>query len=373
MGALLSEPVTAMVVERASTPAWTASIATMQGWRRTHEDAHIFKACQTGNEESGAFAVLDGHGGSAAAIESAKMLEERLLALAERGTLPANAAAAELKEAFLSVDASLREKLGPGDTSGTTVVGALVTRPSSEEYCIQVAHAGDSRAVVRVGSRLVCSSDHKPERTDEHERILAAGGTVEQGALGGGPMRVDGSLAVSRGLGDFQFKPEKEDQELCKVTAVPEVTTVADCSPGDWMVLACDGIFDVITNEELRDFIDERLEKAAPERAEGGAIMVELLNLCLEKGSKDNCTACLVQLLPSDSVQACETSRELLQGCWKKKLPTVQAKYAEFFAAHGFEEEASAVPSTPRGSTAQTRSATSWCTPTPESPEHTAA
>jgi len=149
-------------------------------------------------------------------------------------------------------------------------------------------------------------------------------------------------LAVSRALGDFQFKPAEQSPECCKVTAVPEVRTVPRCSAGDWLLLACDGIFDVIENEELQEFVDARLSKTAPGRAEGGEIVVELLKLCLERGSKDNCTACLVQLVPGGAAEA-EHSRELLQGDWDKVQPMVQVKYADFFAAHGFEDEAKAI------------------------------
>uniref|UniRef100_A0A7R9ZXK1 PPM-type phosphatase domain-containing protein n=1 Tax=Pyrodinium bahamense TaxID=73915 RepID=A0A7R9ZXK1_9DINO len=343
MGALLSEPVRAMVVERAASEPWTASMATMQGWRRTHEDAHIFQCAGGGAEDSGFFAVLDGHGGDLAARAAAGMLEEQLLPLARRGTLEASVAARELTGAFLSVDAQLRQQLPDGDSSGTTVVAAVITRQRSGRYCVQLAHAGDSRAVVRTGRELVCSEDHKPQREDERRRIVAAGGTVEHGSLGGAgaPLRVDGALAVSRALGDFQYKTKGMAPELCKVTAVPEVRTVANCSAGDWLLLACDGIFDVITNEELRDFVETRLQRAAPQSADGGAIVVELLQLCLDRGSKDNCTACLVQLCPGSS--STPHSRELLQGPWPTAAPTMQVKYAEFFAAHGFQEAADAV------------------------------
>mmetsp|Transcript_1185 Transcript_1185/g.3857 ORF Transcript_1185/g.3857 Transcript_1185/m.3857 type:complete len:396 (+) Transcript_1185:89-1276(+) len=344
MGALLSEPVAAMVVERTSSKSWSASIVTMQGWRRTHEDAHILRCGQGGPEECGVFAVLDGHGGSVAAQEAAKMLEQRLLELAHRGTLEAGVAAHELKDAFLAVDAQLRQQLPVGDSSGTTVVAAIVTESSPNKYCVQFAHSGDSRAVLCAGHELICSEDHKPGRDDERERIIAAGGSVEQGSLGGGPLRVDGSLAVSRALGDFQFKPPELSPEICKVTAMPEVRTTAHCSSGDWLLLACDGIFDVIENEELRDFVEARLQRATPGPADGGEILVELLRLCLERGSKDNCTACLVQFCQGGTPEP--ASRELLQGPWDRAQPMVQVKYADFFAAHGFEDAARAVHST---------------------------
>jgi len=336
MGALLSEPVTAMVIERSTGAGWTAAAVTMQGWRRTHEDAHILRCDVRGADDAAVFAVLDGHGGHVAAHVSSAILEDRLTQFASRGSLDAATAESELQSTFIDTDAQLRERLDSEDTSGTTVVAAIITRPRPSEYCVHLAHSGDSRAVLCASNQLTCSEDHKPSRLDETTRIEAAGGTVCP--AGAGPMRVDGALAVSRALGDFQYKPPEMPPERCKVTALPEVQTVANCVPGDWLLLACDGIFDVMQNEDVHDFVSSRLDTANPGSKDGGAIMVELLEQCLERGSKDNCTACLVQLRADGPCEP--TSRELLQGPWATASPDVRAKYADFFEAHGFQAEA---------------------------------
>eukprot|EP00931_Biecheleriopsis_adriatica_P088681 TRINITY_DN62951_c0_g1_i1.p1 TRINITY_DN62951_c0_g1~~TRINITY_DN62951_c0_g1_i1.p1 ORF type:complete len:426 (+),score=84.15 TRINITY_DN62951_c0_g1_i1:127-1404(+) len=341
MGAILSEPVTAMVVERCSSPHWAAAAVTMQGWRRTHEDAHILCSLQgaTGSEGSpGVFAVLDGHGGQAAAAEGSSLLEERLKEVALVGTLAPAEASRKLEEVFIDCDSRLRQNLQAEDRSGSTVVASVITQPKPDEYCVHLAHAGDSRAVLYAGGRLHCSQDHKPNREDETRRIEAAGGSVSQGPLGGGPMRVDGALAVSRALGDFHFKPAGMDPAKCKVSAVPEVQTIEGCLAGDWLLLACDGVFDVMENEEVRDFVEARISKSGSEPVDGGEVMVDLLKHCLDKGSKDNCTACLIQL--GYGFAARSNTVELRQGMWEKASPDVKNKYAEFFIAHGFEAEA---------------------------------
>lgn len=347
MGAILSEPVTAMVVERCNTPHWSAAVVTMQGWRRSHEDAHIISSVGTSSGSEGPcgiFAVLDGHGGQTAAMEGSTLLQAKLKQVAQQGTISALETSRALEECFLQCDASLRQQLNPEDRSGSTVVAGIVTQPRPNEYCCTLAHAGDSRAVLFAGGRLHCSQDHKPNRDDERGRIEAAGGSVSQGPLGGGPMRVDGALAVSRAIGDFHFKPVEKEPARCKVTAMPEVQTVPGCAAGDWLLLACDGVFDVMENEEVKDFIEARLTKNTGEHIDGGQVMVDLLQSCLDKGSKDNCTACLVQLGMVPSRTSMQSSTELLQGNWQKAAHEVQVKYAEFFAAHGFEAEAKALP-----------------------------
>ncbi|CAE8609904.1 unnamed protein product [Polarella glacialis] len=95
MGAILSEPVTAMVVERCTCAHWASAVVTMQGWRRSHEDAHILSECSEGS--SGVFAVLDGHGGQTAAEEGAVLLKARLEQLVKRGVLNADDAARQME------------------------------------------------------------------------------------------------------------------------------------------------------------------------------------------------------------------------------------------------------------------------------------
>mmetsp|Transcript_24007 Transcript_24007/g.52249 ORF Transcript_24007/g.52249 Transcript_24007/m.52249 type:complete len:431 (+) Transcript_24007:26-1318(+) len=341
MGGLLSEPVAAKAFERGYGEDLVAGTCTVQGYRRTHEDAHVM-VCRSSQSAGryGVFAVLDGHGGREAANLGSKLLQEELCKFAAKGTVSKTEAEAELKKAFITVDDKLRQQLPPEDSSGSTVVAAVVLCQGSE-YCVHLAHAGDSRAVFRrADGTLISTDDHKPGREDETRRIQKAGGTVEPGPLGGGPLRVDGALAVSRSLGDFRFKSTDILPEQCKVTAVPEVMTITNCKAGDWLMLACDGIFDVMESSDVNDFVQERLSKSPPYKADGATISGDLITHCIDKGSKDNCTACLVQLLPPGSGTAADTKRELIEGPWSSASGDVQSKYIEFFEAEGFSAQA---------------------------------
>ncbi|XP_006645000.1 probable protein phosphatase 2C 9 [Oryza brachyantha] len=119
------------------------------------------------------------------------------------------------------------------DHAGSTAVVAVVT-PTQ----VVVANAGDSRAVLsRAGVPVALSVDHKPDRPDELERIEAAGGRVIywDGA------RVLGVLAMSRAIGDGYLKPY--------VTSEPEVTVTERTDDDECLILASDGLWDVVTNE----------------------------------------------------------------------------------------------------------------------------
>jgi hypothetical protein len=100
--------------------------------------------------------------------------------------------------------------------------------------------------------------------------------------------RVDGELAVSRALGDFQFKDPKLPPEATKVTANPDMSVVARSDTDEFIVLACDGIWDVMSNEEVIESVGRYFHLG-----ESSAMLVseELIEDCLAKGSKDNMSA----------------------------------------------------------------------------------
>ncbi|XP_025831199.1 protein phosphatase 1G-like [Agrilus planipennis] len=141
----------------------------------------------------------------------------------------------------------------PGSGSGCTAVVALL-----RENQLFVANAGDSRCIVcRSGKAVEMSFDHKPEDQPEEERIKKAGGKVTADG------RVNGGLNLSRALGDHAYKQNKElsDREQM-ITALPDIKTLT-INPGqdEFMVLACDGIWNSMTNQEVVDFIRSRIEK----------------------------------------------------------------------------------------------------------------
>lgn len=98
---------------------------------------------------------------------------------------------------------------------------------------------------------MALSEDHKPENLDERKRIEAAGGFVEEN-------RVNGSLNLSRSFGDFEYK-SRADKSLYEqmVTCDPEITKIDRTPSDDFLVLACDGIWDCLTNESCCDMLNE--------------------------------------------------------------------------------------------------------------------
>jgi len=132
------------------------------------------------------------------------------------------------------------------DPSGCTAVAALLTHDNK----IYVANAGDSRSVIGInGEAKPLSFDHKPTNESERARISGAGGYVEYG-------RVNGNLALSRALGDFEFKKNYSlgpDAQI--ITANPDVICHEITEDDEFLVLACDGIWDCLSSQDVINYV----------------------------------------------------------------------------------------------------------------------
>ncbi|TNY20377.1 phosphatase 2C-like domain-containing protein, partial [Rhodotorula diobovata] len=292
MGQTLSEPVQDKHTQEGSDDRLAWAVSEMQGWRLTMEDAHA-SVLSLGDETSEGkktsfFAVYDGHGGSTVAKFAGDTVHSRLAA---NDAFKRKDWEASLKRAYLETDEDLRANPDfRGDPSGCTAVSAIIT----PEMNIVCANAGDSRAVMSVGGEAKpLSFDHKPTNQGENSRIVAAGGFVEFG-------RVNGNLALSRALGDFDFKQNANlDAEQQVVTADPDITVHEATREDEFLVIACDGIWDVLTSQQVIDYVRLSISQDKPLTA----ICEELMDRCLAPDSDwggvgcDNMTIMVVALL----------------------------------------------------------------------------
>jgi len=243
------------------------------------EDAHAAELSLDEGENSNAFfAVYDGHCGGRVAKFAGIHVHKRLVtedAYREKRYEEA------LKRAFLGIDEDLLEHPTlKDDTSGCTATVALVT----SDRKIYVANAGDSRSVMSVQGKVKpLSFDHKPSDETEKARIVGAGGYVSD-------RRVNGRLALSRALGDFEFKQKSAlSPEKQAITADPDVTVHDITGEDEFIVLACDGIWECLSSQQVVDFVRLKV-------SEGHALsdIVEMLcDHCLapdnEPPSHQNC------------------------------------------------------------------------------------
>merc|ERR1712048_1450762 len=179
------------------------------------------------------------------------------------------------------------------DNVGCTAICVLVRKED-----IIAANAGDSRAVLcRSGQAVELSYDHKPASQIEKDRIEAAGGYLEDTQ---GGARVNGNLNLSRAIGDLEYKKrddlKPEEQIIC---STPDILVQKVTPEDEFVILACDGVWDVMTNQQACDFVRTRLV----DKMEMGQIGQELLDECCAEDPKetsglgtDNMTAVIVKL-----------------------------------------------------------------------------
>ncbi|KAF2318874.1 hypothetical protein GH714_011440 [Hevea brasiliensis] len=217
------------------------------GRRRDMEDAVSIRTSFTGQNTS-FFGVFDGHGCSHVAMKCKDRLHEIVKEEIERfeelncvewkETMERSYAKMDKEVEWCnnvdkSINCRCELQIPQCDAVGSTAVVAVVTPDK-----IVVSNCGDSRAVLcRNGVAIPLSSDHKPDRPDELVRIQAAGGRVIywDGA------RVLGVLAMSRAIGDNYLKQY--------VISEPEVTVTERTAGDECLILASDGLWDVVSND----------------------------------------------------------------------------------------------------------------------------
>jgi serine/threonine protein phosphatase PrpC len=214
-------------------------------WRATMEDMFVVKP-GVGYERpdprtppiGGYFAVYDGHGGRGAVDFVYEQLERAFLE-----ELPGKTPSEAFNCAFARVDALMINRRD-FQQSGTTVLTAFIREehhsPGSKSLpprTLFVANCGDTRAVLSVnGKAQRLSVDHTPKSAKEARRVRKAGGLVFNS-------RVNGQLAVSRALGDCALKQHG-------VSAIPAQCSVVLGDEHRFLILACDGLWDVVSDQE---------------------------------------------------------------------------------------------------------------------------
>lgn len=288
MGSFLDTPKTEKETERFENERLKCAVSSMQGWRVEMEDAHTIVLDMPQLAGFSFFGVFDGHGGSLVAKHaSGRLLKDITTAPEFSGCKTAEDLPAPIVSGFLAFDRETRDlpqiKAG-ADHSGSTAVTAFVT---PTHYVI--GNCGDSRCVVARGDGrgVWASEDHKPTLEGERKRIEAAGGHVTM-------RRVNGDLAVSRALGDYLYKqvasfPQQRQQVSCE----PEVTVLKREGKDDYLILACDGIWDVMSNEDCVQFVRQKVKQGETDL---GAVCEMICDHCLGLNSRDNMTCMIVQL-----------------------------------------------------------------------------
>jgi len=213
------------------------------GRRPTMEDAFAVCTNVGGNHASEAFGVFDGHAGSTAARFAAQHLSQVLNEII--AAQPTSSPLEWLRATLQRINEMFKEFLNTTTIRGAKHCGAtgLIVLYSNNK--LYVANVGDTRAVLsREGKAVRISTDDKPSSFEEESRIRELGGFV---VVGPETSRINGTLAVSRCIGDFYMQPFVSDEpHLFEIELQPEDTRI---------VLACDGVWDEVSDQMAIDMI----------------------------------------------------------------------------------------------------------------------
>lgn len=306
-----SPKVTACLGNRPGGSPLHYGVHSIQNRRNEMEDAHRAVLGQEGRSPSSIsddieaslgslsyFAIFDGHGGARAAEFSGEHL--CTLLAANREGLVADPIEA-LRLAFARTEEewsalALKEEL----MDGTTAAVALVDRAAGR--CI-VGNVGDSEILLgwrdsagEAAFQTLTEVHHLKRSASEAARIAGLGGKIWHGRLGHPKISAQVlSLSVTRAIGDIFFKDDSyTDGVPSGLIADPYITSVEVCTAGvtqQFLVIACDGLWDTVTYAQAANFVLARLNSEAPQ-----AISEGLVHLARDAGSSDNITVMVVVL-----------------------------------------------------------------------------
>ncbi|XP_028804864.1 probable protein phosphatase 2C 25 [Neltuma alba] len=251
------------------------SVYCKRGRREYMEDRYSAAVNLQGQPKQAFFGIFDGHGGSKAAEFAAQNLEKNVMDEVTRRDEDDMEEA--VKHGYLNTDSDFLK----GDLRGGSCCATALIRNGN----LVVSNAGDCRAVIsRGGVAEALTSDHRPSREDEKDRIETTGGYVD---FCRGVWRIQGSLAVSRGIGDRYLKQW--------VIAEPETKVLRIEPEHDLLILASDGLWDKVTNQEAVD-IARPLCNGASNMAQPLMACKRLVDLSVSRGSSDDISVMLVKL-----------------------------------------------------------------------------
>ena len=296
---------------------YSSGYCDIQGRRAKIEDFHSIRLL----EGTSFYGIFDGHNGNLASKYSASMLHAILLshldssdqANEKTGVLDwkrhvedlVKISFDETHQHFLNM-ADLFPSLGM-EKSGTTATTVFMTSKT-----VIVAHLGDSRAILSIQKNgdlsgypvaYQLTKDHVASDPDEKASIEARGGFVSADT---GLMRVNGKLAVSRSLGDKFLADVLSHEPDVVVMSREEVDLLCGRQEGSSfpciLVLASDGLWDVMSNQEAIDMIFELLRKESSRTGDWRETAVmqmaaeALTQEAYVRGSTDNIGVCVVAL-----------------------------------------------------------------------------
>jgi serine/threonine protein phosphatase PrpC len=248
----------------------------LQGKRESNEDKHIHIINLDGSNAKynsiNFLAVFDGHGGKAVSKCVSSVLPPLFINKFDKDIYSHTG---KITKYILKVFDKIQEKLTQELPRAVQYCGSTACIVIHHKDNLYVANIGDSRAVKCNKSNIAeqLTQDHKPNNPCERVRIENLGGKIK---FDGVDWRIK-DLSLSRAFGDLDCTPY--------VTHIPDIYKYKVNSTDKFLIIACDGLWDVVSNQDATDFIIElTMKKTKCNYAK------ELAEYAYKKGSLDNIT-----------------------------------------------------------------------------------
>jgi len=256
----------------------------VKGRRESNEDKHNIILNINGNDSNlnpiNLFGIYDGHGGSWVS----KYLESNIQNYyMNTNFIPPFNQEFHTKVFLLIQSELLKNPLGYSNGS-TCLLNIMYKNKLDGSIIMNIVNLGDSRMTIvnSKGISQAITKDHKPDDTIEEERLTKMGGEIYKDSEG--VYRI-GDLSLSRAFGDGDNAPY--------ISQKPDVFNIPITSETKYIVMACDGLWDIIESKDLGKVIKNILNK----NNNPDNIAVELANWALDKGSTDNVSVIVIEVI----------------------------------------------------------------------------
>jgi serine/threonine protein phosphatase PrpC len=264
------------------------------GQRPSNEDHHIIieniNSENTNILDINLYAIFDGHGGKGVS----KYLKDNYgNYFCKKDLLYHPTKKSEyikyIKKIYQILQDKISKEVSSSKIAGSTALSIIFYKYNNKIYYYTL-NTGDSRAILcnKYNIAIPLTKDHKPISYEEKKRITELGGVIKFDA---GDWRIK-DLSVSRAFGDIDTKEF--------VIQTPDIIRYELNLSDKFIVMACDGLWDVLSNQDVIDFILEELDKLKKNKSTNGSgknnIAKNLGEYAIQKGSYDNVTIIIIFL-----------------------------------------------------------------------------
>lgn len=253
----------------------------LKGLRDQNEDAHKIYINGNGKYKNNAkvnfFAIYDGHGGK----RVSKYLEENMYKFFKNKQLEYPLKKSHVNKIYDTLQKDL-SNYRYSSYSGSTSLVVINFKKNSSRY-LNILNTGDCRAVISKNSMAIpLTLDHKPNYPLEKKRIEQMGGKIVKDGL---DYRIV-NLSVSRAFGDLDATPY--------VTHRPDLFKYKLDSSDDFLIMGCDGLWDVLSNQDAVNFVLRNCVDPTGKSKYNSKIAKQLAEHAIKKGSYDNVSVIVI-------------------------------------------------------------------------------